>query len=113
MKKTLLIIAALCASAPAYAQDTMKDDGNEVLTYCSPDASQLTRGVCLGYIQGLWAGWDALLTINKMRNCVPANVSLGQVRDVTVAYIRRNPATRHEGSIILFARAVTEAWGCK
>ncbi len=113
MKKTLLIIAALCASTPTYAQDTMKDDGNEILTYCDENATAITKGVCLGYIQGLWTSLDLMLAMNDTKMCIPKSATLGQVRDVTVSYIRRNPATRHEGSMILFARALAEVWSCK
>lgn len=113
MKKLILIATALCLPAPAYAETSIQDDGNEILTYCDESATGITRGVCLGYIQGLWAGLDMMLAMNDRKMCIPKSVTLGQVRDVTVSYIRRNPATRHEGSMILFARALSEVWACK
>ena len=45
--------------------------------------------------------------------CYTSGVTIKQLQDVVVAYIRRNPATRNKNAIILTIEASMEAWPCK
>lgn len=112
MKKHIMILAALLASTPLQARETVSDDGNELLGYCT-DSSYFMQGMCLGYVRGLDAGVAALVQYADLTICRPDNVTVGQIKDVILAYIRRHPAKRHEGNVLLSMYAQVEAWPCK
>ena len=111
MKKHIMIAAALLAATPTKARDAVQDDGNELLTLCD-SGYDFNQGMCLGYIRGLSVGVDTMLTLQDKKICYPLNITVGQMRDVVAAYIRRNPGKRHESNLILFMRATVEAWPC-
>jgi len=112
MKKHLMIIGALLAATPAEAQNRVLDNGNEILSMCDDD-SNFMAGLCLGYIRGISTATDAFLATDNQFICYPDNVSMGQLRDVVVSYIKRNPSLRHETATLLYMKATTEAWPCK
>lgn len=105
--KKLVIAALLLTSSPVLARETAIDDGNDLLTACST-----SEGYCLGYIRGLSNGVDMILAQKGKRICYGQNVTLGQVRDVVVDYVRRHPATRNQNSMVLTAYALGAAWPC-
>lgn len=112
MKKHIMILAALLIANPAKAGEVVKDNGNELLELCN-SSNQYERGMCLGYIRGLSVGVETMLSFQNKKICYPAGVTVGQMQDVVVSYIERNPAKRHEISILLFMRAINEAWPCQ
>lgn len=112
-KISILCAAALIgASMPAQARETAVDDGNDLLQTCDTDTST-SRGYCLGYIRGLSSGVDAVLATSKQYICYPHGVTIGQVRDVVVAFVRNNPGKRHENALVLVSWASAQAWPCK
>lgn len=115
MKKFMAAILAGCfvASAfPANARETAIDDGNEIISVCG-DQTYFSSGYCLGYIRGVSHGADMYFASKNTNICYPNNVTVGQLRDVVVDYIRRNPAKRTESAMLLVARASIEAWPCR
>lgn len=112
MKKHLMIAAALLTATLIKARDVASDDGNELLSLCD-SWYDFNQGMCLGYIRGLSVGVDTMLALQGKKICYPPNITVGQMGDVVSAYIKRNPAKRHESNLILFMRATTEAWPCK
>lgn len=112
MFKYAIAAALLFAATPANARETVTDDGNELLDICSKEG-YFSQGYCLGYIRALSSGVDMLLYTNKQRICYGPNITIGQVRDVVLAYLRRNPAKRNENAMVLVSWASAEAWPCK
>jgi hypothetical protein len=112
MKKAIMIAAALMTATPAHGSTTMQNNGNGMLSDCTND-SIFHSGVCLGYIQGIYASVNVMMAMSGKGICYPEQVTLGQIRDVVISYLRRNPQSRHENSVLLYMKAVTEAWRCK
>ena len=110
--KRLIIIAALCSASPAEGREVANDDGKEILSLCE-SSYDFSKGMCLGYVRGIATTTDILMQMNDRHLCFPKSVTVGQMRDVVIAYIRRNPAQRHEGATLLYMRAINEAWPCK
>ena len=106
-----MILAAICSTPTASARDFVSDDGNELLTLCN-SGYDFSQGMCLGYVRGLSVGVDMMLALQDKKICYPSNITVGQMKDVVAAYIRRNPDKRHESNLILFMRATIEAWPC-
>ena len=114
MKNILTAILAgalLLSSSPAEARDVVSDDGNQLLSDCSDDSGYM-QGFCLGYIRALDNGMIMLLALNNKKYCRPQGVTVGQVRDVYLSYIRRHPAERNQNNLGLALSANNEAWPC-
>ncbi|TAJ87277.1 MAG: hypothetical protein EPO41_23335 [Reyranella sp.] len=116
MMKRLLTLAALVASAPAYAQDFDPRDpvtGNGLLAICSLD-DPVSRTACGLYIRGLDHMLNTLQVHGQVReiDCSPDSSTSNQKRDVFIGYLKANPQTRHLGSPLLFMRAMAEAFSC-
>lgn len=110
-----LVAAALAGclvASPVQAREVAIDDGNELLSICGEDDA-FSRGYCLGYIRGLTIGVDYLLVTKDAKICYPDGVTWGQIKDVAVSYIRRNPAKRADRAIFLVGLASAEAWPCR
>ena len=111
--KHLLAIATIVTASPtARAAEVADDSGNDLLHTCS-ETDFYSAGYCLGYVRGLSSGADAALSMMNKKICYTSGVTIKQLQDVVVAYIRRNPATRNKNAIILTIEASMEAWPCK
>lgn len=44
--------------------------------------------------------------------CTPEKATYGQIADVTVSYLKRNPNVRHIDAVLLISMAMKEAWPC-
>lgn len=80
--------------------------GNELVELCRGE-----RGLCNFYVTGLFDSWSSYG--GGMLFCVDNNVRLSQIVDLTLEYIRRNPAERHEAAAHMLTRALAEAFPCK
>lgn len=112
MYKYLIAAAVALAPTVSFARETAVDDGNDLLDVCTK-GDYFSDGYCLGYIRGLSNGVDMVLYTNKQQICYRQGITLGQIRDVVIAYIRRNPAKRNENAMVLVSWASAEAWPCK
>ena len=100
--KHIIAALALVASTTASAQFY---NGNDLLHRMdSGDSSQ--NMLAMGYVAGV---------VDMTRgeyHCAPANVTLGQVRDMVRNYIYNNPANRHMNGSVLVALPLVEIWPC-
>jgi len=108
--KRLLLCAVLVVgmAGPAGAVRIFKT-GNNLLAVCQDDAKQL---VCYGYVQGI-ADTLGANPIAGWRACLATNVTVGQVTDIVVAWLKANPQARHLAAHSLVAQALEEAFPCK
>lgn len=93
-------------------------DGNELLNACEPGSSEtgrgITEGLCMGYIAGVVDDFAALRLVQKKTSCIPRNVTVGQLKDVVVKYLKENPEKRNWWGASLVRGAVLDAWAeCK
>jgi len=113
IKKLLLCAALLLTPVTASARDTVTDDGNELLQTCD-DTTYFMQGLCLGLVRGTVATLDAWSSANGASPyCRPTNVTVGQIKDLVVSYIRSSPESRNEPSALLITKAQKAAWPCK
>lgn len=104
-----LSLASLASLAPASAQRVVSPiTGNGLLEICTDD-SMYDSGRCAGFISGTNL---ARLDQQGKFYCVPETATNGQIRDVIIAWLKRNPGSRHIRSDALIAVAYAEAWPC-
>lgn len=119
MRRVIMLAASglLCSKVAIAQTYTSFTTGNSLFDQCSATSS-IAKEYCLGYIVGIA---DALSDVNSdggtiqgARACPPKrNLSQGQVRDVVVQWLQRNPAIRHKGASGLVATAIAEAFPCR
>ena len=122
----IIVVAALFASqAGAQVQS-----GNDLYAACTSE-NEIQLGFCYGYQIGVWEGIKiggvmiALPIVDGanlaevegkvseiMRICLPAEVEMRQMLDVSLAYLANNPADRHETARGLIIDAFQEAFPC-
>lgn len=102
MKKLILILAMLGSSA--HAQFIT---GNELYTRMQDTGSQHHRSFTMGYITGVHDAYDGFLF------CLNGNVTIGQIRDVTYAWLAANPQFRDKPGSFSVVNALREIWPCK
>ena len=99
MKLLLTILLTLSLSANAEFVD-----GNKLHSWLNgEDAEQL---IGKGYIAGVFDAFHGL------GHCAPANVTLGQVTEMTGIALRTNPATRHQEASLLVLVMLERYWPC-
>lgn len=109
--KRIMIAALLMVPVPAMAADTVEDNGNEILEMCT-DSLDFMKGICLGYIRGASSAGDSWMLSMNRHLCRPTGVTVGQIQDVVVRYIRQHPESRHEAAVTLVMKAQDAAWPC-
>lgn len=112
MKRWILCGALVLGMAGQAAKaELLFYSGNELLEMCR-DKNIVDPVRCTGYISGVA---DALSSpyVARYRVCRPKEVTVGQVRDIAVAWLEANPSKRHYAAITLVALALSEAFPCK
>jgi len=90
---------------PVWNDHTGWYDGNQLYRWCTGG----DRSGCLGYVTGVASVESAL---NAIAVCFPQAVTADQLRDVAIAYLRNNPAKRHESALVNVSSAFLEAFPC-
>lgn len=98
MKLTALILALAAGTAQAQFLT-----GNSLLQMLDDRDTSLAG---LGYVMGVYDATVAVI------HCPPENVTSGQTRDMTAAWLRANPQARHLGANMLVVHVLRSAWPC-
>lgn len=114
------VTAGLCllGIAAAYPTDGRAQGhfatGNTLLREC--EGNRLNQPSCLAYMSGLADGLALLFELHpqsSIRACVPDKVTVSQIRDVVLKYLREKPEDRHEAASTLGLLALVGAFPCK
>jgi hypothetical protein len=86
--------------------------GNDIYGICGGNGSrsEFEKAQCAGYVGGVV---DAFITRNartKQAKCIPAKVTVGQLQDVVVKFMRDRPQTRDLPASGLINAAILDAW---
>lgn len=108
-------LAALILAGGAGAANGRILTGNDLLAACESPTGSFLRAQCLGYLEGVFdrdaiARWEGA---PHYICALPDGVTIGQLFDVVVAYLKENPAVRQQQAASLAATAVREAFCTK
>lgn len=109
-----LALTCLWGGPVAAAPSTFSlSTGNDLLVVCEDEASNVSFGICYGFILGVLSR-DRLagaISPGGQIVCLPANVSNSQTKDVVVQYLKSHPNFRHYDAGQLVMKALDEAFG--
>lgn len=112
-----MIRALALVSGLVLASHCLAMTGNELASRCSEGASPQDDAYCLGYFDGFVDG-DLVGRYSAPRPipasfCPPSTITLGQVRNVVLRYLKENPAQTHKMALELVADALKQAFPCR
>ena len=85
-------------------------DGNKLYDTCSDEDSEVKIGMCIGYILGVVDLYEGTRNSFKMSKCIKANVNGGQLQDIMLKFLKKNPETRHKPAALLIRNALNETF---
>lgn len=97
-----LFFAAIALSLSAHAEFK---DGNKLYQQITGNHSDYMNAI--GYITGVADALSGAVT------CPPANVTAGQLMDMTKLYLESYPGVRHLSADAIVQRVMSVAWPCE
>tara|TARA_R110000868_G_scaffold196613_2_gene442579 strand:- start:1521 stop:1850 length:330 start_codon:yes stop_codon:yes gene_type:complete len=101
-----LVIGVMSSASAGYR------NGNNIFKLCTTEKSDslyyINLAECDGYITGV-----VDLAASEKKLCSPKQVTIGQLRDITVKWLSDNPQHRHFTANSLVIAALIEAYPCK
>jgi hypothetical protein len=67
---------------------------------------------CVGYISGAVDAFNTTREANKLKSCIPGDVTINQLRVATVEYLGKNPIDRQQSASSQVFAAIRKAWPC-
>ncbi|GAY24168.1 MULTISPECIES: Rap1a/Tai family immunity protein [Sphingobium] len=108
----LAVAAGTCSPAALAGFYT----GEELYELCSTPRSSndyLEKTYeCIAYITGAVDAFNTTREVNKLKSCIPADVTISQLRNVTVDYLRDNPEERSASASRTVFAATRKVWPC-
>ncbi len=68
---------------------------------------------CVAYVAGAVDAFNTTREVNKLKSCLPPKVTMGDLREATVTYLRNNPKDRKGAASAMVFAATRKAWPCK
>jgi hypothetical protein len=111
-RRTIIAAMSILAGyASAHAGGfTYFEDGNKLYRECSEGMGGIHYGFCLAFIQGVADAMQVSRFTSAQESCIPQHVQLGQVVDVTRAFLRDHPESRHKPAAALAIAAINDAF---
>ena len=113
----LALMLAAAAQVPTNSRIVAFESGNSLLQACTASEMEAVyyqyMSKCSSYISG---AHDAYNLVKSMKGpgyfCSSTDLTLGQVRDVTIKFLKDHPELRHYGAANIVASALREAFPC-
>lgn len=90
--------------------------GNELYAVCTTDKDGKDyfekSYECVGYISGAVDAFNTTREANKLKSCIPGDVTINQLRTATVDYLSKNPIDRQQSASSQVFAAIRKAWPC-
>lgn len=106
---------AICALFPVAAHAGFYS-GDELQAVCTADKGNKDyfekSYECVGYISGAVDAFNTTRETNKLKSCIPGDVTINRLRTVTVNYLGKNPIDRKKSASSQVFAATRKAWPC-
>lgn len=90
--------------------------GNELYDVCTAERTSKTyienTYECVAYVAGAVDAFNTTREANGLKSCIPQGVTVSQLKDVTVDYLRDNPVDRNKSASSQVFAATRKAWPC-
>lgn len=90
--------------------------GDELYAVCTTDRDDKDyfekSYECVGYISGAVDAFNTTRDVNKLKSCIPGDVTIDRLRTVTVDYLGKNPIDRKQSASSQVFAATRKAWAC-
>ncbi|MGV3769594.1 MAG: Rap1a/Tai family immunity protein [Sphingobium phenoxybenzoativorans] len=100
---------ATAASAGFYS-------GNDLYEICTVERESKTyvekTYECVAYVTGAVDAFNTTREANNLKSCIPPDVTISQLKDVTVKYLGNNPIDRAKSASSQVFAATRKAWPC-
>lgn len=110
-----LILVAAAGLSPGSARAGFYS-GEALLESCTADRTDKAffekSYECVGYVAGAVDAFNTTREVNGLKSCIPADVTLNQLKGATVDYLRANPDKRAQSASALVFTATRQAWPC-
>lgn len=115
------VFAAALWATPAAAQVPAQIwDGNELYKYCSAQKEKSPSYVhaqasCVGYVVGL-IDWEYAVAVSQRAKpafCVKDGMTVQQVVDIVINYLKAHPELRHHNGAWIAGEALRQAVPCR
>lgn len=106
-----MAISFLPFTLPAYSKEANFSTGNGFLEYC-----EYERPECNNYIAGMVDGFysaQAEAKIDLALNCGPTNMTIRQIKDIFVKFLKENPEIRSNHTGFLFIKSMRKTFPCQ
>ena len=117
MKKTLIVSILLGGMAFTQPARAGFMTGNQLYSACTAEKNDPTYyqriAQCQSYVTGALDMLDGLQSFKKLPVCLTSGVTVGQVTDITIKYLREHPEKRNYSASSLVFLAANEAFGCQ
>ena len=124
MRKLLICLFLLSASALAQNSLDYAKSGNEFLAVCDQSSgASIENFECTSYVEGVSAGLELGFQLQFLKNhpaeneapsiyCFPANATTGQSVQIVVQFIKAHPKDAHRQTRLLIFEALMDAFPC-
>jgi hypothetical protein len=108
------VVAAAMMPSVASAGFYSGDQLYEVCTAGRGDRGYVDRTYeCIAYVTGAVDAFNATREAARQKSCIPGDVTIKRLRDVTVDYLREHPGERDQSAAKAVFAATREEWPCK
>ena len=117
IRLTVIVLSTILITPALQAQESEVYTGNKLLADCQGDQQNnwVASGICLGYIDGFWHGWNTALELHRIlvkttavkQYCMPSESTSGQRKAIVIKYLKDNPTELHLGANILVMQALS------
>lgn len=118
MMRALVLTALVATSAialPTLARAGFYS-GEELYAVCNADKGDKAffekSYECIGYISGAVDAFNTTRENLGLKSCIPASVTISELRTATVRYLGRNPKDRAGSASSQVFAAMRKAWPC-
>lgn len=91
--------------------------GSELLEVCTADRNKSNyfekTYECVAYIAGAVDSFNTTRAVNNLNSCIPAGVTINQLKNVTVDFMRAHRTGQNASASAIVFSATRKAWPCR